>query len=715
MSNKELFSESWYRVSDLKPCLRSHTEIHCHTYRDLDWYVLQDHSTGSFHRFSPEAYLVIGLLDGKRTLDEVWKIVCSKLGDDMPTQDEVINLLSQLHQANVLQSDLPPDMKDLYERSVKDRKNRWVDKIRSPLAIRIPIVDPNSFLDRTMSSISKIFSYLGLFIWIAVIGYALLLVGVNWGELTDNVSDRVLTAENLILLWFIYPFVKLFHEFGHAYAVKHWGGEVHEVGIMFLVLMPVPYVDASAASAFRDKKSRMLVGAAGMFVEAFIAALAVFVWVMAEPGAVRVVAYNVMIISGISTILFNGNPLLKFDAYYILCDYLEIPNLAPRGTKYLTYLLKRYPLGIKEAVSPVKAQGEAFWFGCHATLAFVYRLTIMVTIILFVASKFFVIGVLIAIWTVVTMFISPIVKAVNYYYSDKTIRKYKDRVIMVFGATIFVVLLFTVIVPAPLLTIAEGVVWAPEESRIYAGADSFIREVIVHSGDNVSKGDLLIRSESIELDSNVKILEGKVKELKVKHQISFLKDKVEADIVNEEILKTEAELKRAKDRQSDLLIKSPTDGIFLLVREEDKPGTYITQGSPLAYVADFDKVIVRIVVTQENIELVRNSVRAIEARLVEKLDKSYGAFVEREVPAASQELPSFALSVEGGGELALDPDGENTPKAFEKIFHFDVVLKDAPFKRVGERVYVRFEHKPEPLVYRWYRTVRRVFLKMFSF
>ena len=174
---------------------------------------------------------------------------------------------------------------------------------------------------------------------------------MHWQELSSDVTDRVLSTENLFLLAFIYPFSRLFHEFGHAYAVKRWGGEVHEMGVMLIVFMPLPYVDASWSSAFPEKSRRMFVGAAGIMVDIFLASAAIIVWVLAEPGAVRAVAYNVIFVAGLSTLLLNGNPLLRFDSYYILADFLEIPNLADRANKYLGYLIKRYLLRIKDSIS----------------------------------------------------------------------------------------------------------------------------------------------------------------------------------------------------------------------------------------------------------------------------------------------------------------------------------------------------------------------------
>jgi len=129
--------------------------------------------------------------------------------------------------------------------------------------------------------------------------------------------------------------VKALHELGHAYALKHWGGEVHELGLMFLVFLPVPYVDATGSASFGQKWQRALVGAAGIIVELLLSAIALFIWLNAEEGLVRAFAFNVMVIGGVSTVFFNGNPLLRFDGYYILSDLVEIPNLGDRSKRYL--------------------------------------------------------------------------------------------------------------------------------------------------------------------------------------------------------------------------------------------------------------------------------------------------------------------------------------------------------------------------------------------
>ena len=711
----QLFSNSWYRVEDIKPRLRSHIELHHHLYRGKDWYVLEDKSSGRFHRFSEEAYAIIGLMDGKRTVEAIWETACGRLGDDMPTQDEVITLLSQLHQVDALQTDIPPDITSLYLRHEKEKRNRFLAVIRSPMSIKIPLLDPDRFLDATLFLVRPLFSVAGFLLWFLIVAGALLLAGVNWEGLSSNVTDRVLSRENLILLWFIYPLVKIVHEMGHGYAVKRWGGEVHEIGVMFLVFIPIPYVEASSSAAFREKGKRMLVGGAGILVEVFLAALAMYIWAAVEPGIVRVTAYNVMIIAGISTVLFNGNPLLRFDAYYVLSDLLEIPNLGQRSNNYLGYLFKRYLFRMKEVTSPVTAAGEEGWLLSYAVASFIYRIFITVRIILFVAGKFFIIGVLLAIWAGVSFAIIPTGKFIQSLFTDNLMKRYFARIVTILSLAIALFSAFVIWVPVSSFTLAEGVVWVPQDAQVHTGADGFITEVITPSGTAVKEGDPLLRFESMDLETEVKVLEEKLREYKYRLRLSSTTDKTETQILREEIASIEAELDRARERRADLVVLSHGPGTFVFpANEADMRGKFMRNGAPVGYVVDFSNVIVRTIISQDDVDSIRHRTKAVKALLSESLDKPIKAFILREVPAATKELPSLALSLEGGGEIAVDPTSKSEVQAFQTHFHFDIDLPELTLKRVGERVYIRFEHDPEPLVYRWYRNIRRMLMRQFD-
>ena len=197
---ESLFSRSWYRVAGLKPRLRSHAEIHRHDYRDEVWYVLEDTSSGRCHRFSTAAHYLIGLMDGERTVQQIWDAAVVRLGDDAPTQDETIRLLGQMHAADVLLCDLPPDSREIFERRERQDRQQLFQRLAQPLAVRIPLFDPDRFLTRWMPLVRPLFSWFGLVLWLGVVLVGAVLAASHWSELTHNMGDRVLAAHNLARL-----------------------------------------------------------------------------------------------------------------------------------------------------------------------------------------------------------------------------------------------------------------------------------------------------------------------------------------------------------------------------------------------------------------------------------------------------------------------------------------------------------------------------------
>jgi len=711
--SSSLFSQSWYQVSEIKARLRQHVTIHRHIYRDRVWYILQDHVTGQFHRFSPEAYQIIGLMDGKQTLQQIWQTACKRLGDDMPTQEDIIQLLSKLSRANVLHSDIMPDMEDLSKRQREIKKKKLLQQLKTPLGIRIPLWDPEAFLNATYPFVRPLIGMLGALLWLAVIVSGLVLAGINWEPLTLNIQDRLLSLENLLLMALIYPLVKALHELGHAYTVKRWGGEVHEMGIMLLVFIPVPYVDATSASAFRNKYQRMLVGSAGIMVEAFIAALAMIVWAYAEPGMARSFAFNVMMIAGFSTLLFNGNPLLRFDAYYVLADLLEIPNLGARGNQQIGYLVKRYLYGIYDAASPANSSGEAWWMGVYAVAAFLYRLFIMVAISLFVAAQYLLVGVLFAIWSIYATVVAPVTKTLAKPMTDHELKNRKQRTLLIGGVGISALTFLLFILPLPLATQVEGVIWVPEQAHLRSNMHGFFKRLVKKPGSQVTRGELLIELEEHGLDAQVKVLSAQLLEARARFKAGQ-SDRVQTEIIREEIAYLEKEKELIIAQQQDLKIVSHRNGEFVLPNAANLVGRYISRGEHLGYVVDFHQLPVTAMVGADYIDLVRHQVRAVEVRFASLPNQSYAAEVKRIVPASTRALPSKVLSVEGGGRIATDPNSADGVRSLRNYFRVDIDLQDAPARRIDERVYVLFEHEPEPLAWRWYRTIRRVFLRQFD-
>jgi putative peptide zinc metalloprotease protein len=708
---ESLFSPSWYRVAKLKPRLRRHAKVHRHQYRGDTWYVLQDLTSERFHRFSPAAYMVIGLMDGARTVQQIWDTTLARLGDDAVSQDEVIQLLGQLHNADVLQCDVPPDTAELFRRRQKQERQTRTRKILSVFAWQIPLWDPERFLDRAMPWLQPLFSAWGFLLWLGVVGLALVLGWTHWNELSQNVLDQVLLPHNLLLIWLLFPVIKMLHELGHAFAVKAFGGEVHEMGVMILVLTPVPYVDASSAWSFRSKWQRVFVGGAGMAVEVVIASLALFLWLNLEPGVARALCYNTILIAGVSTVLLNANPLLRFDGYYMLMDWLEIPNLRQRATQYLIYLCERYLFGRRDAEAPSASPSERAWFVAFSVASFLYRILVVAAILFFLGEISLLLGVIFAASTAFAWFVMPAIKIANFVFTNTRIRRVRGRAIFSTLAVAAVIALLLGAVPVPHRTVSEGVVWVPEEGIVRTTAEGFVARVVATPGTRVERGDVLVQLEDRELQTQAEVLEGQLRKLLAKHRQVERENKVQGQLLVEQIQVVEENLARAREKLAELTVMSKATGRFVMPQAADLPGRFVRKGQTIGHVVDGDTVTVRTLVSQQDIDLVRATRDQIDVRLIERVGEVEPAVLRRVVPAASDQLPSPALGRQGGGQVAVDPTDQQGRRMVQKLFEVDVELDAEPrAAHIGGRAYVRFRHGWEPLAVQWYRTARQMFL-----
>ena len=712
---RSFFSQSWHNVAELKPRLLPHARIYRHVYRGDPWYVVQDTTAGRYHRVSPGAFAMLTRMDGSRTMQFLWDDALKQGGDQIPTQDEVVELLMQLYTNDLLHCDVTPDAAELFERYRKRRRQKWKQWLLNPMSLKIPLIDPDAFLTRWADRLAWLFSARGALMWLVVVVPALLLAAQHWDELANSISDQLLATSNLVALALLYPVIKALHELGHGFAAKVWGGTVHEMGLMFLVFAPVPYVDASSASAFPSKHRRAVVGAAGMLVETFIAALAMYAWVLVEPGVVRSLLFNVMLIAGISTVIVNGNPLLRFDGYFILVDMIEMPNMAQRGQRYLRYLSDRYLFSAKSIEPPEETPSEKRWLFSYTISAWIYRILITISIILFVAGEFFIFGVLLALWGLVTLIGMPVWKSLKHLHSSSTLQRNRQHAIKVAVTLVVSVVLFVTLVPMPLRTQAEGVVWLPDQALVRAGADGFFERWLVIPGNHVKKGMPVAMLRDPQLQAELSLAEARVNEAEARYRADGFNDPVQGDILRQQLEHEEHALKRVQERYDRLILRSETDGVLSAPLDQDLDGQFFKKGELIAYILDRQKLIARTVVTQGDIDLVRTRLQEAEIRFADAIPQIHASRVIREAPGGVNELPTAALSPGGGGLIATDPADQNGLKTLERIFLLDLSVPDnTPPSAFGERVYVRFDHRPEPLASQWYRRLRQLFLSRFN-
>lgn len=710
-----LKSSSWYRVAELRPELRAHTNIQPQSFRGRRWYVIQDRATGKHHRFTPEAYLVITMMDGKRNVGQIWEMACEQLGDDNLTQDETIKLLAQLHGSDILKADRSPDLREMALRAEKQERRKLLQRFMNPLAVRLPLFDPDRFLNLTMPLVRPLFSWLGLALFTVVFAFALLLAASNWSALTENIADRILATESLLLLLVTYPFIKALHELGHGYAAKIRGGEVHEIGLMFLVFIPVPYVDASCSSAFPSKWHRALVGSAGMLVEVFLACLALFVWLNVESGLLRAFAFNIMVIGGVSTVLFNGNPLLRFDGYYVLSDLIEIPNLANRSNRYLGYLIQRYLFGVESAVSPETAEGERRWFLFYSPASFFYRIAITATIIVFVASEYFFVGVLLGIWAGLMIFVWPLTKLLGFLFNSPVLRDNRRQALGVTGGLLFALLVGVTLVPVPFATVTEGIIWAEREAMLNVNTDGVVDELLIEPTATIDADVPLLHLADPLMGARVRVLRSELNELRARFAALQIVDRAEARVVAEQIKHAEAKLAVNLEREKEMAVLSPAAGTLLLLEPRDLVGKFFRKGDSLGYVANLEDPTLRVLIPQNAIDLVRDQTFEITVRPVESFFEPRSARVIHELPFVTHQLPSAAFATQGGGQIAVDPSDADGVTALEILYQLELRMNNpTAASGVGSRVYVRFDHGYEPLAFQAYRRVRQLFLKRFN-
>ena len=712
---ESILSPQWYRVQLLRPRLQNHIEVHRHDYRGMIWFVLEDKASGRHHRFNAAAYRIIGLLDGQRTVNEAWHSVNEQLGDFAPTQDEVIQLLGQLHSADLLHSTVAPDSEELLHRQHQHQRSKIKQNFSNPLSQKFHLWDPDDFLERHISKISWLFSWMTALLWLLVVLAASLLAAMHHLELGDHVRINALSPYNLTLVFLLYPLIKLIHELGHGFAAKREGGEVHELGVIFMLFVPIPYVNVSTASHFRSKYKRMLVGAAGIIVELFLASLALFVWLIIEPGIVRDLAFNTLLIGGVSSLFFNGNPLLKYDGYYMLSDALDIPNLFQRSTKYWAYLAQRYLFGLKRLVSPAYTHWESAWFIVYSIASMIYRLALLWFVIVYVTERFFVLGIVLALWLALAQIVLPLTNILRFMLASPSLQIKRYRILGSCSALISLVILTFFCVPFPCYTLAEGVVWLPDDAQLRAESDGFSGPLLTRNNSQIQSGIAILQLEDPFLQTQVKIQQAKLNQLEANYRAEKVNDLVKAKILQVQLPLAEAELAHALRNVISMQVKSATSGQLSIPNAEDLPGQFLKKGDLIGYVLNHSLPVVRTVVSQADMGKLQAGIDQVQLRLANDLEHVITAKIIRITPEATQHLPSAALATSAGGKMILDPAYMKDLITLEAFFLVDVEFTPLGAELlIGTRSYVRFYHGGQTLAMQWHRSLRQLFLRQFN-
>lgn len=710
---------AWHKLEALRPSLPRHIHIQRRDYSGERWYVLQDKSNGRFHRLSPPAWRLISAMDGHNNLAQILAAAARpefyESADDVPTQEDLIQLLQYLHVADLLVCDMPPNTQELFARREQKQQQRWLRLLMNPLTWNIPLGNPDRLLDKLMPLARLLATRTMAVIWLVVVGYALLQAGSHWSQLTQGQLDRLLAPANLLLLWLTYPCFKVLHELGHALFTKVWGGQVTDCGVVLVVGTPLPYVDASAATGFATKRQRLMVGAAGMAVELFLAAIALLLWVQMPAGFARDFLYNIIIIGGVSTLFFNGNPLMRFDGYHLLTDAFDLPNLATRANQQFSYLLRRYAYGVRGIFAPAATPAEASILTGYAIAAFCYRVFILFFIIVLVASYFPTAGLIVGGWLIFFQLLWPLLKALQFLLADKQLAAQRRRALAVTVVTMATLLAMLLFVPVPQSTSAEAVLWLPDEARVKIESSGEVVELLADNGARVEQGQPLLRLHNSVLLGQLALQRAYLREYEARYQQAWVSDRSEAQLLEQDIHALKAELQLLQTRVEKLLVLSPSAGILRITPQHYLPGSFLQQGDEVAIIEKPDGVRVRAALLQEEVGLVRESTRAVKLRFASAPLQLLHADLIQSVPVATQELPSVVLGTQGGGRLAIAANQSQGTRVSEQVFLLDIQVREFQQSgHYGERAYVKFEHAPRPLLAQWYRSLQQLFIRHFS-
>lgn len=719
---RKIFHESWYRLSGSKIALRASVRVHRQVYRGVLWYVLYEPFTNQYYRLPRGAYDFVSRLSPDKTVGEVWGSMLKNGEGEMPGQGEVIEMLAQLYQANMLMYVGADDGAKLFERNRKQRQKKVKASLLNIFFLKVPLFDPDALLNRLRWLIACLISKPFALVWLLTVCIAAKYGVENFDALKDS-AQGFLSPSNIGWVYVCTVFVKLLHEFGHASVVKRYGGEVHTLGVMFMLLVPLPYVDATASWSFRKKSRRVLVGAAGMLTEFFIASVALILWANLGGGIAKSLAYNVLIMASVSTVLFNINPLMRFDGYYMLTDLLDMPNLQQRSVQHLRYLLERYAFFKRDAEPVAETWAERVIYAVYGLASSIYRIFLFTGFIVAISQHYLILSFVMGVLLCLTMVVMPVGKFLKYIFASPALALVRSRAVLLTVLVLGGLLAALFYVPVPDTFKAPGVIEAARYENTTVGESGVVAKVYRAERGLVKQGDTLMLLENRELDFSIEEKRAQVNETVQSYYQAL-------DEAPENMLPLEKRLGVLKQELNDLLryreklaLLAPMDGIWDVKNPLEYAGRFLQRGDSVGVVLDTTAFDFLAVVSQEEVSrLFTDKPRHVSVRL------SGEAFTEipvenvTAIPAARDHLPSAALGWLGGGEIETRASGDGSygERTAEPVYLVRAsVKKNAPALNGidwahGRSGKIRFHLKDTPLALQGIRKVRQALQKYYK-
>jgi len=705
-----LHSPLWHRVALLRPRWRLHARADPQVVRGQTWQILSGDGRSGVLRLDAPAWAIAGRCDGRRTVQAIWDAALAEDPAGAPTQDEVIALLARLVDEQVLACEGLPDVDVLLD----DDRRRAARQLRgrlNPLAPRLPLGDPTPLLRRLDGLGLVLFSPAGAIAWALFVLAGALVAVAEWDAVARHAGRWLDSPRYLLLAWVAWVPMKALHELAHGLAVRRWGGTVREAGIGFMVLWPVPYVDASVAHRFPDAHRRALVSAAGILAELGLAAAGLLVWLATSPGWLHDLGFVAAAVGSVSTLLFNGNPLLRMDGYFVLCDALGLPNLATRSNQWWQALAQRRLMGLREARGPQAAPGERGWLVAYAPLSWAWRASLIATLAIWAGAYHRGLGLAVALAGLVWLVGAPLLRLVRAAAATGGPLALRVAARLRLAAVLGGLALAAVVVPLPDRVVAPALVWSPDEARLRAGVDGFVMTV-AEPGSVVAAGDELLRLDDPALRRERERLQQLQPGLRTQLFTHLRSDPAKAREAEEQLARAEAELAEVDTRLAMLRVAAPAAGRFAVERPQDLPGRFVREGDALGWVFDDRPAVLRVALGQDEAARLRDGVHGVRVRLAETPGTVLPGRLLRQAPAAAERLPGAALGDRGGGPIPVDPQDRDGLRPSVPVYLVDVAI-DVPLEpppSAGGRAWVRLDFGSASLAAqagRWLRqTVR---------
>lgn len=675
------------RLGGVRVGLREDLDVTRHVFRGVPSYIVRDPVTFESRRFDPRDYEIFVSIRVDRSLGETFEHLVGSGKLERADEDGFYEFVLTLHRMSFLRLPIADDAV-LYKRFKARRRGKRAEVAKSLLFLRVPLLNPNAFLERTMPLVRPLFSPIAVALWFALVAAAGFVVLSRFDELSSPLQG-VLAAGNLPVLWTTLILLKIVHEFGHAYACRYFGGHVPEMGAYFILLTPCAYVDATSSWGFTRKRDRIAVALAGMYVEGAVAALATLIWASSSPGIVQSVAFNVMLLASLITILFNANPLMRYDGYYMLSDWLEIPNLRSRAVQYVKDLAKHIFLGLPRprSVGDARLGSMLFSYGVGAAI---YRTLLVVTIGGLLATKFKLVGAMAGGLMIGGFVLRSMIRLVGFLCHAPETAGVRVRAVGLGVVVLIIVPALLMIVPLPRRATAEGVVRREHRATIHARVGGELDTVPPPPGSRVQLGATMCSLRNFDLAASLDeasaalaVAEARAESVRGSDPAAFAQelDRVEA---------AKATLRHLQRAASDLACTAPIAGTVIDAPSPRDVGRFFARGEPIATVAG-GVWQVRTELMGDAFASIRPAVGDIaEFRAVALGGSSFAVSVVSVSPKGTRYMDDPTFTHLTGGEIAVDPRSGMAAEPY-----FEVVLRfvDSPPEvgASGVRGHVRFD------------------------